>query len=407
MTRCQTIFAITIAAGLEMAAMTSARAQTFRVIHDFTGAQDGANPYSGLTMDRAGDLYGTAAQGGVANCPGAAGCGTVFRVSHRSSGWVFTPLYLFQGPPDGGTPYGSVAVGSDGSLYGTTAYGGNTGTDCIRQGNSGCGTVFNLRPPPTRPVSVLTPWRETVLLAFDGADGAVPRGNLVFDQAGNLYGTTSGNAYITGTAYGLAHSGAGWTQSILGRIGGSPYNGLVFDQAGNLYGTTRWGHGGSRDCEFGACGTVYKLSSPGWSYSLVYGFADGSQVEAGLVSDSAGNLYGATYHHGTLFELTPSGDSWTFTALCSFGPGTGPLDTLVMDSAGSLYGTTYSDGAFGAGTVFKFMPGEGCTTLHDFTGGSDGANPSGGVTLGTNGELYGTAYNGGAYGQGVIFEITP
>ena len=164
-----------------------AQAQTFKVIYNFTGGQDGGAPGAGLTMDRAGNLYGTATGGG------SSGNGTVFKLSHKGSGkgsgWVLAPLYSFQGGNDGATPIARVIFGPDGSLYGTTTYGGIQG---CRFGYDTCGTVFKLQPPPVACKTALCPWTETVLYRFTGgSDGGHPQnGDLLFDQSGTLYGTT-------------------------------------------------------------------------------------------------------------------------------------------------------------------------------------------------------------------------
>jgi len=393
--------AIAIVFTLTVVLAQSAQSQTFKVIYNFTGGGDGEYPYAGLTMDRAGNLYGTAAYGG-------GGGGTAFKLSHRSSGWALNPLHSFAGGSDGANPYAGVVFGPDGSLYGTTYSGG---------GGDG-GTVFNLKPPAAACKTALCPWTETVLygLANPGL------GDLIFDQADNLYGTTLGgglNSY--GTAYKLAPSDGGWTGSILysftgGGDGALPYAGLIFDRVGNLYGTTY--SGGSR------WGTVFQLtpSGSGWTETVLYNFqngGDGRFPTAGLIFDPSGNLYGSTSDGGsgccgTIFELTPSGGSWTYSLVYSF-TGTeydqcGPWGTLVMDAAGNLYGTTNCDGANGDGNIFKLTPGGGgwtYTDLYDFTGGSDGVYPHGNVVFDANGNLYGTAPYGGAYGKGVVWEITP
>jgi uncharacterized repeat protein (TIGR03803 family) len=166
---------------LTVALATAAQAQTFKVLHTFTGGADGGYPYAGLTMNRAGNLYGTAGGGGNTggNC-GNTGCGTVFKLAHVGSGWVFTPIYSFTGGNDGSTPEAGVVFGPDGSLYGTTGYGGQYGN----------GIVFNLKPSPTACKAALCPWTEIVLYSFPAGDSPLPLGDVVFDQVGNLYGST-------------------------------------------------------------------------------------------------------------------------------------------------------------------------------------------------------------------------
>jgi len=419
-----------------MAASHAARVQTFTVLHTFTGGADGANPFAGLTMDRAGNLYGTAAGGGISGnntcLPdpyGGISCGTVFKLSHHSSSWIFETLYAFSGQPNGANPEARVIIGPDGDLYGTTNLGG-TGF-CAPWG--GCGTVFKLSPPPNFCASFSCPWRETVLNSFAQDDGAYPQSaDLVFDQQGNRYGTTplGGSGYYLGPCgtglvggcgviFELSPSGGGWTEDVLlnfDTVGGGgpisyayPYSGVTLDNAGNLYGTASAGGTG--------WGVVYKATLSGTS-SILYSFpggSDGAGPYGGLISDGAGGLYGTTYGAGTngggtAFDLTPSNDGWTLNTLYSFSGGGGPLDTPLMDGAGNLYGTTYGDGAYGYGSIFKLSPSDGgwsYTSLHDFTGGSDGAYPYGGVVLDANGNLYSTTSEGGSSGNGVVFEIAP
>jgi uncharacterized repeat protein (TIGR03803 family) len=166
---------------------------------------------------------------------------------------------------------------------------------------------------------------------------------------------------------------------------------------------------------------VFQLTPSGsdWLENTLYTFS-GAEANpwGGLIFDPSGNLYGTTwYRGGTVFELTPSGDSWAYGLVYRFvlghtqgyGP-YGPAAGVVMDSSGNLYGTTESDGAYGFGSVFKLTPSENgwiYTALHDFSGGADGLYPVAGVTLDANGNLYGTALGGGAYGYGVVWEITP
>jgi uncharacterized repeat protein (TIGR03803 family) len=186
-----------------------APAQTFHVIYSFTGGSDGANPETGLTIDAAGNLYGTTSAGGV-------GYGTVFKLAHQNSSWVFSPLYLFSGGNDGAQPEARVVFGADGSLYGTTTAG--AGTAC--NGN-GCGVVFNLRPPATFCRTVMCLWTESVLYRFTGGgDGGDPHSKVLFDRAGNLYGTTvlgGPDCFFRGcgVVYELTPSAGHWTESVL------------------------------------------------------------------------------------------------------------------------------------------------------------------------------------------------
>ena len=400
------VLALAIVFVLTVGAASSTQAQTYTVIHNFTGAE-GAYPDAGLTLDKAGNLYGTASGGG------STGYGTVFKLAHKASGWIVMPLYSFTGGYDGASPLAPVTIGPDGSLYGTTIGGGYMGGNYCSQG--GCGVVFSLKPGPRAPVSALAPWTQTVLHAFTGYpyDGDQPVfGPLIFDQQGNLYGTTQfgGNNGDFGIAFKLTPSGSGWTESILYNFGlptNGPLSGVVMDSAGNLYGTTADG------------GAVFELSPSGLSWVLAIlhtfnGENDGSLAYGGLVMDQAGNLYGATSdggsgHGGVVYELSPSDGGWTYQILYSLSGAGGPYGNLTLDAAGNLYGATQSDGVNDAGMIFKLTPSNGSwtfTDLHDFSFQAE-YFPYGAVALDANGNLYGTASGGGAYGDGAVWEITP
>jgi len=405
---------------LPVFAVQSAPAQTFTILHNFTRGQDGANPWGGLTIDRAGNLYGTATQGGATNCQG--GCGTVFKLSQRNSSWTFSPLYVFNGMPDGAYPEGRLIFGSDGKLYGTTGEGGlqnqNGQCEMVNQ-QVGCGTIFSLRPPASFCHSVTCFWTEQQLYQFTGNDdGARPTGDTVFDQAGNFYGTSfAGGPAGDGTVYALSPSGGGWTQTVInafnGGNGANPFGGLTLDAAGNLYGTTELGG------QFAHAGTVFELTNTGsgWTETVLHNFngTDGDEPLGGLVLDASGNVYGTTNHGGQggggggmVFQVTDSGGSWMLNLLYDFHGIAGPWGDLIMDNSGSLYGTTLQDGMYGFGSVFKLTYSNGnwvFTTLHDFNG-QDGANPHGAIALDANGNLYGTTAGGGS-GNGIVWEITP
>ena len=265
-------------AGLVLAAMPLAsRAGTLTVIHNFTGGGDGASPVDGLMMNAKGALFGTASSGG------AAGLGAVFKIGGRGAETV---LHSFQGGSDGATPNGGVIDDASGTMFGTTTVGGN----------SGAGTVYSLRGKT-----------ETVLYSFAGGsgDGSDPQAGLVMDASGNLYGTTcAGGASGNGTVFELvapkSKTGA-WTEKLLysfgtGADGTAPVGRVVFDAAGNLYGTTSAG-GAS------GYGTVFQLQ-PGatWKENILHSFQnadDGYTPYAGLVADAAGNFYGAATAGGS------------------------------------------------------------------------------------------------------------
>jgi uncharacterized repeat protein (TIGR03803 family) len=393
--------------------VAASQAQTYNVLYAFRGQGDGYQPYAGLTMDAAGRLYGT-----TSDYPN--GTGTAFELAPRNGGWLFTTLVNFNAQT-GDQPYGAVVFGPGGALYGTTVHGGQLGPGCDQF--VGCGTVYRLTPPISSCRFVPCMWHLTTLHAFEGTDGSYPQMvNPVFDARRNLYGTTIAGGFGAGTVFKVTPSGQ-WTlvHSFTGADGSAPTSGVIFDQTGNLYGTTSTNAGGA------AGGTIYQLvpSGGGWAINTLHAFqpaTDGYNPRGGVIRDAQGNLYGATTSGGpggggTIYELSPSGGSWTFTVLHSFsgGPNDGPWGTLTMDSAGNLYGTAYNDGIYGYGSVFKMTPGNGgwtFTDLHDFDS-SDGANPIGGVTLDANANLYGTASEGGTHrsicqaGCGMVWEITP
>ena len=402
-----------------MIAVPPAQAQTFTVLHNFFGGSDGASPQAGLTLDRRGDLYGTTVRGGDG------GGGTVFKMAHQGSGWVLTPLFSFdlRSTNNGIDPQGGVVIGADGSLYGTAEIGGVDGQGCE---SYGCGLVYNLRPPPRAVGSALGSWTETVLYRFAGSpDGEHPEAGVIFDQAGNIYGTTlQGGTSGWGTAFELLPANGGWTERVLysftnGNDGGYLTGNLIFDHAGRLYGLANSGGPNGN-------GAAFQLAPSGssWIESTIYAFPgqgqNGDNPAGGLIFDGSGNVYGATSdggsnEGGTAFELTsqPNGN-WTHTVLYNFvfsGTTTpGPLCGLIMDAAGNLYGTTFGDGAFGYGSVFRLTPSGGSwtyTDLHDFTGGDDGRYPAGSVIFDQAGNLYGTTTGGGTFGYGVVFEIAP
>jgi uncharacterized repeat protein (TIGR03803 family) len=385
-----------------------AQGQTYQVIHGFRG-RDGFNPYGGLTIDQAGNLYGTTGAGGTA------GFGTVFKMSKPHGRWLFTSIYSFQGGNDGKWPFARVIFGPDGSLYGTTYQGGGEGCG---YGN-GCGTVFKLTPNAALPAAVVGGWTETVLYRFTGgSDGGTPMtGGLVFDQQGSIYGTTViGGTYGAGTVYKLTPFGGGWTESVIysftgGSDGQWPFSGVIFDQAGNLYGTT--GDGGSS-----GYGTVFELSpsASGWIENVLYDFPGGSLgggPMGGLTFDASGNLWGTTTGYGsvagTFFVLRPSLVGWQMSPIGDlFGPGFdswGPGPAASLGSTpwwygDNYYGTTYASGQYGYGSVFAFSVECGVYTLHDF-GWDDGYPVSNLVSDGYN--LFGTASGGD--GPGEVFEI--
>jgi len=389
------------------------QAQTYHVIYTFTGGQDGAYPSTGLTIDNAGDIYGTAFGGGANHY------GTVFSLHESGGNWTLSPLYAFAAGNDGAGPSARLVIGTDGSLYGSTAAGGG-GPCVLSNGYRGCGTVYKLRPPGRDPGTGIFSWSASLLYRFSNTNGSYPQGELAFDSAGDIYGTTANGGAGFGLIYKLVYSGSSWTQSILyephpNHDGTYPLGGVIFDNSGNLYGIF------SQDGLYGY-GAVYELSpsGSGWAERVLHNFSfngsDGAYPQGGLIFDNSGNLMGSAVHDpnggGNVLELERSGGGWSYNEVygLSGGIGLGPYDKLTMDSAGNLYGTTYGDGRYGYGSVFKLTHSRGgwtYTTLHDFAGGSDGSNPMCRLVFDSSGNLYGTAVGGGAHHDGIIFRITP
>jgi|HubBroStandDraft_5_1064220.scaffolds.fasta_scaffold90431_2 hypothetical protein len=456
-----------LAIAIMLAFTAPVNAQTFTVLHAFTGGADGAAPHAGLAWDGRSNFYGTAAEGGytgttcynLAGFP-AQGCGTVFRLNRSGSSWAFSTLYEFRGGTvDGNLPIAPVTIAPDGSLYGTTFDGDyNDNGGCRWSGQHpipiGCGIVYNLRPPATPCTTALCSWTETISWAFPGPNqgggAGLGLGQLIFDRAGNLYGTNFSSAYNDGEIFQLVPSGGSWGmgktywfEPTPGSDPLLPLNAVTSDAAGNLYSTSQLGPADAANCGFlflNGCGTVFQLTPTpsGWTANIIYTFTDeedGKFPISGLVADQAGNLYGVSSTDGpeaggTVFELSPSDGSWTYHAIyalpngypqegnCFIAVGTygcsGPWGTLLIDSAGNLYGASYANGAYHYGNVFKLTRSNGSwayTDLYDFTDASDGANPIGSLILDGNGNLYGTAVRGGNsncfMGCGVVFEITP
>lgn len=256
-------------------------------------------------------------------------------------------------------------------------------------------------------------------------------GNLLFDSAGNAYGTTyRGGDYGLGTVYELTKSNGVWRESVLYSFGPGtdasvPGGGLVMDAHGNLYGTTQ--QGGQNQCQGVGCGTVFELtpSGSGWTETVIHSFqgSDGRAPNTAVTLGSSGEIYGGTTgggsaNAGVLFELIPSDGGWNFSVLYQFSGNLygGPYGPLVLDAAGNLYGTTISDGANGLGSVFKLTHSNGgwsYTALHDFTGADDGKYPRCGPAFDSRGNLYGTAVSGGTgtcgggHMCGTVWEIIP
>src|ERR1022692_4939538 len=353
------------------------------VLHSFTGGADGGTPYAGVIGDSAGNLYGTTYQGGTANV------GVVYKLDTTGHETV---LYSFTGGADGGGPTAGVILDSAGNLYGTATY-----------SSAGAGVVYKLD----------STGHETVLFTFtgtySGGDGNTPVAGVIRDSAGNLYGTTEhGGTASGGVVYKVDSTGH---ETVLynftwGADGGEPYAGVIRDSAGNLYGTTQCGGTASG-------GVVYKVDSPGHE-TVLYSFtggADGGDPYAGVIGDSAGNLYGTTYRggttgKGTVYKVDSAGHETVLYTFTGGADGGGPFAGVIRDSAGNLYGTTHGGFMAGAGVVYKLDTTGHETVLYTFKGGADGGYPYAGVIGDSAGNLYGTTnYGGGTATAGVVYKL--
>jgi uncharacterized repeat protein (TIGR03803 family) len=373
---------------------------TESVVHAFTGGNDGSNPMTSLIQASDGKLYGTA--GGGTN-----GAGTVFAISNLGGTSTENVIYSFAGAPDGNGPSSALVQAADGNLYGTTQSGGSSGYG---------GTVFvigNLGGTPT----------ESIIYSFSGgADGGYPVSGLIQASDGNLYGTTQyGGSNNVGTVFEIVDPGGTPLESVIysfmGATDGSyPQASLLQASDGNLYGATAFGGSSS-------VGTVFEISGLGGiaTESVVYSFAggtDGAFPYAGLIQASDGSLYGTagqslTSNVGTVFRISGVGGTPAFDVVVEFrgSDGAYATATLIQGSDGNLYGTTGYGGSSDFGSVLKITNPGGAVTealVHSFTGQftSDGANPGAQVTQASDGSLYGTTVDGGAYGWGSVFRIS-
>lgn len=360
----------------------------------------GSYPYGRVALDSAGTIYGTTYQQN--------GDGTVFDLKERHGAWTPKTLYSFGGS-DGANPVaGLFEDHTTGVFYGTTVYGGRHND----------GTVFSLAPSGTQ-------WVQQVLYDFAGSsDGAQPQALLARDQAtGALFGTTwAGGAENCGTVFVLTPSGGSWSfQNLHSFQGGTDGCNSVAQlkpgpKAGTWIGATL--NGGSANA-----GTIFKLSERNgvWSETPVYSFAGSSDGRNpyDLDAGSDGTIYGVTeyggaYGYGVAFEMTPVRSKFRYSVIYSFSggyDGANPAGILLNAKTGVLFGTTDNGGYYGGGTVFALTPNGTTwtkTIVHDFGSGHDGAHPASRPTQDPKtGRLYGTTPNGGAYSGGTVYQVTP
>lgn len=400
-----------------------------RILYRFEGGGDGAHPESGVVMDSAGNLYGTTygtPRGG--NACGA--CGTVFRISARSLKEM--PLHAFAGDDDGAYPTAGLILDGAGNLYGVTQLGGS---GCTTSYIAGCGTVFEIH---ARSHS------ETILQSYSAKGGWAPDGGLIADEAGNLYGTTSSGGCANGTggcgtvfeiAAGTFNVSVLHTFAQGADVDGFPRGRLIMDRAGNLYGTT-W----TSNPQSQLSGVLYEIVAGSRELKVLHTFAggrDGDMPNGDLIVDAKGDLYGTTQFGGgfcdsgsspgvdamgcgVVFEIQANGHGETIWYRFKGGDdGMDPRSGLIADGAGNVYGTTYLGGVScqsGCGTVFKVAAAtHEETVLYRFKGGRDGAGPQGSLLMDGAGNVYGTTLRGGSDcqrraelgpGCGTVFEIT-
>jgi uncharacterized repeat protein (TIGR03803 family) len=354
-----TVFALTL----------GAKGASERVIYDFQGGKDGANPQAGLLAGQNGVLFGTTASGGYRFCS-EHGCGTAFELIPSGTSYSERIIHRFGKDVDGISPEDTLVAGGNGSLFGTTRFGGP----------QFLGTVFELTPSGNG-------FHESILHDFQlrRGDGEYPKAGVIVDASGALYGATTfgGTSKACGdgcgTIYKLTPSSRGYRETVIYSFqdspdGAVPYGDLLEDGSGSLYGTTGLGGILSSDCPSG-CGTVFKLTptTSGYIESVPYSFKgekDGSGPQTGLTAGSNGVLYGTTEYGGaggagTVYSLTPSRSGYAERVVHSFEPGDGganPTAGLLFGANGELYGTTSAGGRFpcgsfgGCGVAFELMP---------------------------------------------------
>ena len=322
------------------------------VLYSFTGGADGGEPYKGVTIDRRGNLYGTAVTGGSGSCEG--GCGVTYKLTKSNGTWTQSVIHAFTGGDDGSGPGARVTVDRSGNIYGMTPTGGTYGV----------GTIYKLHPHSGN-------WDFQVIHTFTGGDdgAAGSAGRMLFEH-GRLYGAaTAGGRYGSGVVFELTPTAVGeWDfralYSFRGQPDGSfPYGALLRPGTGKIYGTTYYGG------ENGI-GTVYELSprpTGEWGGRVIYSFQDGNDGNSpisNLVRDAAGNLYGTTSEgglgSGAIFKLAPiGGGQWTESVVHPFaGPPDGGFsyNGMVVDRFGNFYGATVHGGTDDDGSIYKFTP---------------------------------------------------
>jgi uncharacterized repeat protein (TIGR03803 family) len=403
-------------------ASTQLSGQTFSTIYSFGRNKLGSQPASGVVIGTGGILFGTTLHGGLT------GLGVAYELLppvQPGGAWTEIALHSFGADGSEGSPGAGLTLGSGGALYGVTLNGTGPGS----------GTAFRLIPWE----ATGNAWPEVTLHAFTGPDGAEPKTPLTFGREGVLYGATStGTSSPAGTVYSLTPVGSSgtWSQQVLhdftGYDGQTPTGPLAVGTNGAIYGATLYGASG---------GVIYQVAPPtqpggAWTESTVHAFQPLSADESyptGAVLGQNGVLYGTAMgtpqgypcgtYCGTVFQLSPPAapeGTWTEAILHTFtgvpnGDGSQPNSPPIIGPGGVLYGTTLTGGAANSGTIYELLPpsesGGDWTevVLYSFTGGADGWEPNS-VTLGPDGNLYGTTElggvsSGGIINQGTVFQV--
>ena len=401
---------LTLAIPTHVAAQGNAlQAFHYKVLHTFTGQQDGAWPFfASVIVDKAGNVYGAAAQGGDLLCNGGTGCGVVFKIN---PGGQHSILHTFEGGTDGALIDNAPTLvqDADGNLCGTADYGGDP--------NFSCGLVFKIDQQGY----------YSAIHNFNGADGCNPTAGLLLGRDGNFYGTagSGGNGcggFGCGVVFKMDPQGnVSVLYNFTGGADGLYPSGVVQDSDLNLYGTASYGGDFNQ-------GVVFKVNQQGHE-SVLYSFtggADGGQPVGGVVLDEARNAYGTgneggANNGGVVFKLDPMGQESVLYSFTGGVDGGGQVySSLIRDDHGNLYGTTFGGGDlntdfcgdYGCGTVFKVTPDGHETVLYAFKA-TDGLLPYAGVFRDRNGNLYGTTGFGGAdlqacggIGCGVVFKLS-
>jgi len=383
-----TFLFFTLALILTLLLSPNLNAATQEVLYTFTGGIDGGRPYAGVTLGPDGNLYGVTQSGGLY------GQGTVFELSYSQGTWTETVLYNFTGGTDGSGPVSGVSFDSAGNLYGAALW--------------GCGTVFKMTPSGST-------WTFTALYVFTGGftDGCAPW-NVRYDSgSGLVWGATAagGGPDDLGTVFAVPTSGGSHAL----------YPFKSWKQGYWPWGINAWGYGATYWGGNNGWGNVFRLRGGRLRAAYTFRGTDAGYYPMGDLAMGGMWMYGTTSQGGsggggTVYGLKSlRNGGWKIYVLHSFSgsDGTAASAGPILDAAGNLYGTTSSGGTDPgyAGTVFKLTPGPknkwAHTLLYSFTGGADGGKPMSSVTIDSAGNLYGTTYEGGAYGQGVVYEIVP